>query len=197
MALTDDELKLALSHVLYEMEMLAGTSEILRVEQHNEVRIRCVKRNAQIESFIVHVRSLAEFFSPQAKLRPDDMRPEHFVSGLRRIQHDPDHIERMHKEVAHLTYRREPCGERQGWARHKTARSVALASLNFLSAIESQHADWLGFIHPGGQFTYRERIDGLRIRLKWAESDADDAEPEFDCGATAASAGTPFEDNQL
>ena len=93
----------SLDHVLYEMEMLSWTYEMLLTG-----KLCAMGTNAVLESFIVHLRCLNEFFCKgDAQQR---MKPWHYVSGYPKEQKEHPSIERMHTEMAHLTYDRKPHG---------------------------------------------------------------------------------------
>jgi len=117
----------ALTHVLYEMEMLHGAAALIRANQ-----IGTPTHNAALESFIVHARCLEEFFCKPEKA-DDNMQPHHFLAGYPK-QTGSAFYARMHKEIAHLTYSRKRPGERRPWKIGQVLGEVANWSLPFLSA---------------------------------------------------------------
>ena len=96
-----DQIKTLTEHVAYEVDMLHGTRQRLRHGVGDTV-----VRNAVVESFLVHARSLNAFLAPRpANARADDVFAEDFVAGWRRTGNGlakTDH-DRIGKEIAHLT----------------------------------------------------------------------------------------------
>jgi hypothetical protein len=117
-----------LDHPLYEIEMMIETAEKYRAETDRIVA------NALLESFIVHVRGLDEFFSHK-RPRPDDLRPSDFVSGFVPVPEEHPEIDRMNKEIAHLTCSRQRPNEHRRWDFTSTMRPVVVAALEFLREI--------------------------------------------------------------
>ncbi len=107
-------------HLAYELEMFFATA----VEQmFPDGKMSGNVKNALLESFLVHARSLLFFFYPGA-VQPDDAFAQHFMKSdiiwavvrpnlspaLRRVQ------KRVGKEVAHLTYHRGQIAmDEKGW----------------------------------------------------------------------------------
>lgn len=109
---SDEELRAASKHLVFEFGMLQQTCESARVE---DVRAR---KNAFLESFAIHARNLLDFFyspdGPRKYPQPDDVIAEDFfdvASDWHNERPTKSDIlaslhRRVNKEVAHLTYER-------------------------------------------------------------------------------------------
>lgn len=116
--MTDQELHdYSAGHLYYEMWMLYETAA--RLVHDPAVHSEWVLKNALIESFTVHARSLAIFLYPEeAKKYPDDVTSDEYVKDVRqwgqaRGTISPELktvIQRTGKEIAHLTTKRHPPG---------------------------------------------------------------------------------------
>ncbi len=104
------------NHLHYDLWMLGETAAAVR---DPAVVDAWVLRNALIESFAIHARSLAMFLYPpnapkSAKKRRDDVTSDRYVKDVRRWRQArgtiPEAlktvINRTGKEIAHLTIRR-------------------------------------------------------------------------------------------
>ena len=119
-AITDQELKdYSADHLYYELWMLYETATLL-VHSLGGAEVNFVIRNAVLESFAVHARSLAGFLYHESK-RDDDVTAEDYVENLEawRVARGqmPNELDvtvfRTGKEVAHLTTKRYPPGSSQ------------------------------------------------------------------------------------
>ncbi|HEY3755565.1 MAG TPA: hypothetical protein VGL42_05395 [Opitutaceae bacterium] len=120
----------ALQHVLYEIEMALETVQAVAKTP------RGWQHSAFLESFLIHIRCLEEFFTdPAGTPRPDDMRPRDFVSDWVEKSVEHPEVKRMHKEVAHLTYSRKRHVLDGAWSLGPTARPVFEECESFLSAV--------------------------------------------------------------
>jgi|HubBroStandDraft_1064217.scaffolds.fasta_scaffold01132_16 hypothetical protein len=105
------DLAKASEHVAYECKMLRRTFEMLRDLVADKTRMDATPglRQALMESFIVHARSLKLFFYPNPKARSHylDIRADHFIVdwSARRpaCGITDDQIDRMHREIAHIS----------------------------------------------------------------------------------------------
>lgn len=107
-----DTLVVASWHVFYEWTMLEDTHSLMSASDlaHNH------RRSALLESFIVHVRNHYEFFWQPAKgWRNNDIAVDDFFDGNAawrgQLNQPPallssDMVNRMHREIAHLSYDR-------------------------------------------------------------------------------------------
>lgn len=119
--MTDQELRdYAADQLYYELWMLYETAA--RLVHDHSVRSDWVVKNALIESFTVHARSLAIFLYPEeAKKWPDDVTSDEYVKDLQQWRKargaiPPElrtTIQRTGKEIAHLTTQRYPPGSPQ------------------------------------------------------------------------------------
>ncbi len=119
--MTDQELQdYSADHLYYEIWMLYETGA--RLVQDPAVHSDWVLKNALIESFTVHARSLAIFLYPEeAKKLPDDVTSDEYVKDARQWRQARRTIppvlrtviQRTGKEIAHLTTMRHPAGAPQ------------------------------------------------------------------------------------
>ncbi|HEY3755567.1 MAG TPA: hypothetical protein VGL42_05410 [Opitutaceae bacterium] len=145
----------ALDHVLYEMTMM------LRAKAATEqADPKTFEHSAFLESFVIHVRALDEFFTkPDKKRRDDDMAPGDFVAGwVEKVGRDSD-ADRMHKEIAHLTYGRKRKAGDGGWDLYATAWPIVQESIRFLVALKNE-GRLVGF---GDNFT---RVEQLLLQFR-------------------------------
>jgi len=119
--MTDQELHdYAADQLYYELWMLYEAAA--RLVHDHAVHSDWVVKNALIESFTVHARSLAIFLYPeQAKKRPDDVTSDQYVKDIGQWRKARGAIppilrtmiQRTGKEIAHLTTKRHPPGAPQ------------------------------------------------------------------------------------
>jgi hypothetical protein len=113
----DPRLPEGLHHVLYEMRMLMDCFEYL---QNKPADSDSLMHDACLESFIIHARALDDFFTtPENRKFPDDTRAWHFpntgVTEPKKKDCSHPYIDRMHKEIAHLSYSREVSHKNRRW----------------------------------------------------------------------------------
>src|SRR5262245_54401754 len=144
--MTDDQLRdYASIHIYYELEMLHETAIRLKF---GPVDTDVIFRNAFIESFTIHARTLAAFLFYD-RTRPDDVTAEDYVKdidawkGARGPIPPPlqEVINRTAKEIAHLTSKRlAPGNPKKGWAVEEIYR-LFLGPLHLF--LEHAHPDRL------------------------------------------------------
>jgi len=132
----------ALHHVLYEIRMLLNCFDYLGDGNHRDTFLRDIC----LESFIIHARALDDFFTP---LRyQDDIRACHFLSQAEQKSRGSRHpdINRMHKEIVHLSYSRKVDQEKRLWVLHtvltkqyEEGLSLLLSCEYFLSKMQDEH----------------------------------------------------------
>lgn len=110
---TDAELeKFWEEHLKYEFDMLCYTENEIASGLSTQPQA-----NVLLESFLIHVRNLNDFFYPKNS-RNDDAVAADFHSSWKpapsNILTDPL-IERIHKEVAHLTWKRKSDSKDKEW----------------------------------------------------------------------------------
>lgn len=126
----------AFEHVLYEIEMFQWTTERLGSDEIQEGP----EMTLYLECLLVHVRTLNEFFCTERKAgarHADDMKPTDFVPGYLMAKKQHPEIDRINKELAHLTYSRKPHRTGGDWYVTGTAQPIAALSLDFLHAAQS------------------------------------------------------------
>jgi hypothetical protein len=132
----------SLQHVLYEIYMLCeGVIYFTLSDEARRQRLSAYPewvRNALLESALIHARALAEFFKNEKdQTRGDDQKPEHYTSAsLPPSQLSTDLLNRMHKEVAHLTYSRSNDPNGKAWVTSDVFRHLEPAMREFLKAVE-------------------------------------------------------------
>ena len=109
-SLTLPQLAEGLDRLHYELDQMYGTASVLfsvTVEafaSNTSERTGIVVRNAVVESFLLHVRTLQEFFSDSRK-RPTDIRATDYVEGWDAESWRNLHEQciRISKAMAHIT----------------------------------------------------------------------------------------------
>ncbi len=119
--MTDQELHdYAADQLYYELLMLYEAAA--RLVKDQAVHSDWVVKNALIESFTVHARSLAVFLYPEeARKRPNDVTSDEYVKDIQQWRKARGAIprelrttiQRTGKEIAHLTTKRHPSGAPQ------------------------------------------------------------------------------------
>jgi hypothetical protein len=112
-AANEQLLEAAAKHVDYEIKMLKAMTSFLSTPEGGPSQI-VWRRNAYLESFVLHVRNLIDFLYPPKKPRRDDMHADAFVKEPANwhIVLPPktplliDAEMRVNKLAAHLTYAR-------------------------------------------------------------------------------------------
>ena len=125
-------------HLLYEIDMLLGTQKLLASDPTN-----LVIKNALLESFGIHLRSLDDFFYKDAILK--DVTAKDYVRNWKdkRPMKSPtfdDAANRVDKEIAHLTYHRlDVKGVKKDW--HFTDLTKELMDICecFLKFVNERH----------------------------------------------------------
>lgn len=102
----EEKLK-ALDELFYEIEQLLGTMGPKTGKREVD--------NARLESRLIHVRNLLDFFAHQRRDR-DDVLASHFGFPFSPVSIDRLFADRLNKDLAHLTYSRTSRSEFQrGW----------------------------------------------------------------------------------
>ena len=101
---TDDEKRLALRHIWYEIyEGVEAGGRLMSIPFKPEP-IGGTLRNAAILAAHVHWRILAEFFSNDPE--KDNVLASHYGSSIAALSLDPKVVTKINKTIAHLTYHR-------------------------------------------------------------------------------------------
>ncbi|MGD0221642.1 MAG: hypothetical protein ABSF71_04840 [Terriglobia bacterium] len=117
----EQELQQASVHVKYELDMLAATISFLSKDPGGTDQATW---NAYLESFVLHLRNLIDFFYPSKKPKADDILAEHYVTNVALWNaHRPvktnflrEAETKANKQVAHLTYTRLAADKNWSWA---------------------------------------------------------------------------------
>lgn len=109
-ARTHKKLQEARKHVCYEIWMLISTAHILASGTLGKEE---VLKNAVMESFVIHTRSLLDFLYPTDRAQDTDILASDFLPPGQWDDERPDKSQllataqrRANKEIAHLTYDR-------------------------------------------------------------------------------------------
>jgi hypothetical protein len=107
---SDAELQAASNHLYYEIWMLISAAEAILPNMDD-----AILKNALLESFAIHVRALIDFFFPPSSAKPTDVLCTDFTATASYSSTLPPKLtevrNRVHKEVAHLTYDRQLVSE--------------------------------------------------------------------------------------
>ncbi len=97
----------ALEHCHYEIDMMVQTCELRgRIKCDSQEDLR-VLRNALLESFLTHARSLLDFFENKTPKYPTDIPVCHYGFESVEIAGSGCMRDRINKEISHLTYERQ------------------------------------------------------------------------------------------
>lgn len=127
---TNDELQAASNHLHYEYWMLTSIAQSLGTGISGQGWLN----NALIESFVIHLRVLIDFFYPESVQNDDVIAADYFNNDAEWNNIRPPMTEnlkawkiRAHKEIAHLTYARlKVTAETKGWPFIEIAESINL-----------------------------------------------------------------------
>jgi hypothetical protein len=153
--MTGEELFRHTEHLKYEIEMLTALPERLQTSVAEDVVIK----NALIESFLVHVRNLADFF---AKQRRTTLYASDFFTDSKRwaelwnendgqwnaLKEKIEGIrERVHEQVAHLTKERvQAVGSKKYWELNSIIRLVVPWMLTFAENADKLSPEMKAFL---------------------------------------------------
>ena len=164
------ELQAVSAHLLYEIEMLADLVEAMGAVDtgFTTTGSEWAVRNALLESFTIHARSLVGFFYPR-RPQPDDAIAEDFFDddtwSRRGAPENPSWSRvrrRVGKEIAHLTYQRHnPYEDAATWPHGKIFLELAAVVGDFVRLVPQER------LHP--DFTQRvtEALPGI---FRWAST---------------------------
>ena len=142
---SDDQLREVSDHLFYELWMLEGAVQVLRLPLLG----RGVLANAVVESFAVHARALHDFFY-RDRTKPDDVIASDYFdspSDWVALRGEPADelakaVARVNKEVAHLTFSRlSVLPEEKGWSVAEIASCLSSVAGSWR---HSARPDWLG-----------------------------------------------------
>lgn len=111
------EISEKINHICYEIWMM---NEVDLIVDTNDNHYKMILQNALLESFLIHCRSIIDFlfFPPKYK---DDISAEYFLTKddfkyfLKKQNGFIPIIERINKEVAHLTTKRSKDLDKKIW----------------------------------------------------------------------------------
>lgn len=111
--ITAQECEDAAPHVCYELRAMVQARDLNDYAKKQidpkYVDAATVMRNCAIESFLLHYRTLREFFSNHPKLKADSLKAIDYFSTWQTSAAwvtDQNEIERIHKRLAHLSTQR-------------------------------------------------------------------------------------------
>lgn len=140
-----EELKKASNHLAYELNMLF----FLRPELSEAMRggVRSITdtylTNAILESFLVHVRNIIDFFYNLSP-RGDDVIAGDFISNWRELSPPITALlsetkERSNKHLVHLTYARIDLEESEEWQFEKIEKDIKKVLKEFFENVSEEH----------------------------------------------------------
>lgn len=123
-------------HIWYEVSMFFETGSRLRTTNSDQVI-----RNATIESFLIHLRNLLDFFYPEGQVKPDDVIADYYFASGNTPTNFPaksktlDDAEiRAHKQLSHLTSKRYTGNDpKKNWNFNALMREMAGVLTIFVS----------------------------------------------------------------
>ena len=122
---TAEELSKALDDVYYEIGQLV---EMIRPKTGH-----LALDNAVLESRLLHVRNLLEFFASEAREK-DDVLGAHYGFPLSPVRIDSTYTTRLNKDLAHLTYSRtKQTSITKGWPVHLVVVPVLERCAEFIA----------------------------------------------------------------
>lgn len=146
------ELRKAKIEVYYEIQQLALTATLAT----NDVRLN----NALVESRLLHVRTLIDFFEISSCTK-DDVLAIHYGFPQTTISIETAYKERLNKDLAHLTYSRtRRSSADKSWPDHRVIRPVLESCLLFIDHMLSAWAS----------FNQHERVDWENLRKSVADA---------------------------
>ena len=140
---TEDELRQASDHLNYEWEMLRSTADTLKMGGTGDRLINFALRNALLESFLVHARSLILVFYSDS-CNPDDVIAEDFIADgdkWKKIRPVKSALldrtrKRANKLLAHLSYQRKAMlDEQRDWHLVEIKEAIERVIHAFLQAV--------------------------------------------------------------
>ena len=138
---SEDELKRVSHHLHYELWMLSETANALS----SGISERGWRLNSLLETFVLHVRAVSDFFYAERKKEDDVLAADFFPDG-RWASLRPNETDllkrarnRAHKEIVHLTYERlNVTPETKPWPFLEIVRDVDSVLRVFLENIPTQ-----------------------------------------------------------
>lgn len=169
----------ASEHLLYEMDMLEGTARQLACGVDLEGQDAVIRRNALLESFAIHARTLIGFFGVGPSWNGDVL-AEHYVptevaralthrlSQDARVAHVRD---RVNKDVAHLTYDRATRGpEARTWDLAAVVQTFREVMSAFAREVQPEHVDaefWRAWAQPSRTPPKPDRQTDVPLASPW------------------------------
>lgn len=145
---TEEELRKASHHLHYEFSMLISITQAFA----SGIASGGWLVNALLESFVIHFRTLLDFFYPPDNSKPDDVLASDYFDNSEDWAKIRPHLSdtlnrykiRAHKEIAHLTYARlDVTPEIKGWAFLEIAREMEQLMDLFLKHIPKNRLEEL------------------------------------------------------
>lgn len=133
-----EDLDLAAGHLNYEYQMLRTIAREVSTGMRPQLLT-----NALLESFVIHLRALIDFFYPPERTKPDDMlATDYFPDSTTWETARPPISDvlrnartRAHKEIAHLTYARlDVTSDTKPWNVVGISKEIEVLMARFLEA---------------------------------------------------------------
>lgn len=143
---TGDDLRALSEHVLYEIEMLFRSAELLELHvTRDDFELPWAINMAQIESFAIHARALHDFLFQergQAGKKTDGFAADYFEVGRwRSLRRPPETTldpvrEQVGQQIAHISYNRATLSEEaKQWRFAQIAASIGRPLRVFLEHV--------------------------------------------------------------
>lgn len=135
---TDEDKAEALGSVFYEIQQLWASSHLIGRQ--------ALVMNAFLESMLVHVRVLLDFFErdtrsvfgpPSNRSENDDVLSTDYGFGARPVDLHPQYRTRLNKDLAHLSYsrnKRQLPGDKS-WPRQEVIRPLIERCIEFIDSL--------------------------------------------------------------
>ncbi len=158
----------AAGYIQYEIDMLRFTfQELLEYQKPGKLTdTQKMFHNVVLESFLLHVRNLRQFLT-NLKLKTDDIIANEFIedenigtdfSYLVRQKIDDDEIKRIHKMLAHISYKRRDLPK--SWPTGKYYQGLMIALKGFRDSLDNEKKAWFWREDLEGDSRGPEIVDG-------------------------------------
>lgn len=134
---TQEQLRKALGDIGYEIDQIDDAYCLLR-----EAQQETAQTNAYLESFLVHIRNLWEFYIPGSNRNSDTVCVRDYCekfenAGFSYWSRSNKHLRKtLHKRLAHISYSRPGAGsEDRKWLRDEMNKEIASCTVQFIEEL--------------------------------------------------------------
>lgn len=161
--LSPEQLNGTLEHIYYEIDQLYNTDALIG---NNNATLDIAMKNAILESLLIHVRTLLDFFEKSTRRKKrsgdeqDDVLSSDYGFEATKLDINPNFRDRLNKDLAHLTYSRsQRSAEDWGWPMDKVAIPVLECSKQFCDYLISKY---LPTNYPEKMNEWRALVDRIK-----------------------------------